>query len=85
MLAEEAQGRGLVTRSVRAVTDLLLRERGVQRVEIRAEPGNSRSRAVAERCGYAYEGTLRQVAWMQDRFIDLCVYAALRDEWLART
>lgn len=85
MLAEDAQGRGIVSRCVRATTDRLIRDLGMQRVEIRAEPENRRSRAVAERCGFTVEGTLRQVAWLHDHFVDMCVYAVLRDEWLART
>lgn len=84
-VARTFEGRGVVTRSVRAITDHLIRQREMQRVELRAQPDNSRSRAVAERCGFRLEGTLRQSAWLHDRFVDYCVYAVLRDEWLART
>ncbi len=84
-LGSEFEGRGLVSRSVRAITDHLVRERGVERVEIRAEPENGRSRAVAERCGFLHEGTLRRAAWEHDRLVDSCVYAVIREEWLART
>lgn len=35
--------------------------------------------------GGGLEGTLRQSAWLHDRFFDYCVYAILHDEWLART
>lgn len=84
-VARTSEGRGVVTRSVQAVTDHYLRQREMQRVELRAQPGNSRSRAVAERCGFKLEGTLRQSAWLHDRFVDHCVYAILREEWLARS
>lgn len=84
-VARTAEGRGIVTRGVRAVTDHLVRQRELQRVEVRAQPGNDRSRAVAERCGFKLEGTLRQSAWLHDRFVDYCVYAVLREEWLAHS
>jgi ribosomal-protein-serine acetyltransferase len=53
----------------------------VNRVEIRAEPSNTRSRAVAERLGFTMEGILRQVVNMGDRFADRAVYSLLREEW----
>lgn len=84
-IAGGSEGRGSVTRSVLAVTDHFIRQREMQRVELRTQPDNGRSRAVAERCGFRLEGTLRQSAWLHDRFFDYCVYAVLRDEWLART
>jgi ribosomal-protein-serine acetyltransferase len=80
-LAERYQGRGIVTRCVRAVTDCLFREFELNRVEIRAIPENKRSRAVAERCGYTFEGVLREVAVFYDGFTDLAVYSMLRREW----
>ena len=52
------EGRGLVTRSVGAVVDHLAREAGVHRFEIRTAASNVRSRAVAERCGFALAGVL---------------------------
>lgn len=84
-VARGSEGSGIVTRSVLAITDHFIRQREMQRVELRAQPGNSRSRAVAERCGFLLEGTLRQCAWLHDGFVDYCVYGVLRDEWLART
>lgn len=84
-VARGAEGRGIVTRGVQAVTDHFIRQREMQRVELRTQPNNNRSRAVAERCGFRLEGTLRQSAWLHDRFFNFCVYAVLREEWLART
>jgi ribosomal-protein-serine acetyltransferase len=80
-VAERFQGRGIVTRSVRAMTDRLFRETELNRLEIRAVPENRRSRAVAERCGYTFEGVLREVTPFYDGFADLAVYSMLRREW----
>lgn len=84
-VGKDFEGRGIATRSVRAVTDLLFRQREIQRVELRAQPTNRRSRAVAERCGFKLEGTLRQSAWVHDRLVDFCMFSILREEWLAQT
>jgi len=55
---EGFEGRGLVTRGVRAVVRHLAEERGIRRFEIRTAVHNERSRAVAERTGFALEGVL---------------------------
>ena len=76
-LAADAQGRGLVTAAVRALCDLAFREWGLHRVELRAQPANLRSRAVAERCGFTEEGIAREAERIGDEFLDLVVYSLL--------
>lgn len=75
------EGRGLVTRGARALTDLAFREWGVHRVVIRAGVENQRSRAVPERLGYTLEGVARGGEKGVDGFYDVAVYAVLEDEW----
>lgn len=82
-IAEGAQGRGIVTRAVNGLTDRVFVELEMNRIEIRAAPENRRSRAVAERCGYTFEGVLREVAAFHDGFTDLAMYSRLRREWAA--
>ena len=59
-LAEEHQGRGLMTRAVRALVDHAFGELELHRVEIQAAEGNHRSRAIPERLGIREEGLLRE-------------------------
>lgn len=80
-LAEDAQGRGLMTSACRAVIDHLFRERGLHRVEIQCAPENRRSCAVPERLGFTREGVLRQSGWLYGRPIDHVVYGMLAPEW----
>lgn len=75
------EGRGLMTAAVRAMTRYAIADLKLNRVEIRAGVGNSRSRAIPERLGFTYEGTLRQVEWLYDHFIDLTVYSMLAPQW----
>jgi ribosomal-protein-serine acetyltransferase len=57
-----AQGKGIVTRTVRAIERLCFEDLGLRRVQIRADTQNLRSRAVPERLGYTLEGVLRGAA-----------------------
>jgi ribosomal-protein-serine acetyltransferase len=52
-------GRGLVTETVHALTRFAFAALGARRVELRCNPDNTRSVAVIERLGFAYEGRLR--------------------------
>lgn len=57
-LGVEATGRGLATEAVLALARLALGPGGVARVEIRCDPRNVRSIAVARRAGFRYLTTL---------------------------
>jgi ribosomal-protein-serine acetyltransferase len=80
-LAAAHEGRGLVTRAATAMVRRAFGEIGLNRVEIRAAVGNDRSRAVARRLGFREEGTLRDISWLYDRFLDEVVYSMLAREW----
>ncbi len=82
-LAEQYQGRGVITAAVRAYTDHALRAWGLQRVEIEAAVDNPRSRAVAERLGFQSEGVRRQAHRIGDRHYDMVVYSMLAPDWRA--
>jgi ribosomal-protein-serine acetyltransferase len=81
-LAADAQGRGLVTRAVRALVAKAFADLGYQRIDIRADVANARSRAVPERLGFTLEGVLRREFFDGRRYVDQAVYGLLRDEWL---
>ncbi|MFB7654653.1 MULTISPECIES: GNAT family N-acetyltransferase [unclassified Streptomyces] len=57
--AKEFRGRGYITEAALAVARWSFTERAIDRLEWRAEVGNTASRAVADRAGFTMEGTLR--------------------------
>lgn len=75
------EGRGLVTRAVRALLDIGFREIGLHRIEIKAGTENTRSRAIPERLGFVQEGIERGGGRGSEGFHDLVVYSMLEDEW----
>lgn len=77
----EHEGRGLVSRAVRAMIDIGFRDLGLHRIVIRAGEENHRSRAIPERLGFTREGVARGEGRGSGGFYDLVVYSVLEDEW----
>lgn len=61
-LRSSAQGQGYMSEAVQALSRMAFEQLQARRVEIRMDPNNLRSRAVAERCGFEFEGQLRRDA-----------------------
>jgi ribosomal-protein-serine acetyltransferase len=79
-LAEEHQGRGLMTETVSALVDHAFGAWNLNRIEIHVATGNLRSRAIPERLGFQHEGVLREYERVGDRYIDIVVYSLLARE-----
>lgn len=72
------RGKGYVTELVKGLTSFAFRELAANRVEIRCDPKNSRSKAVAERSGFELEGILRNdVIEGNGELRDTCIFAVI--------
>jgi len=75
------QGRGYTTEAVKALTALAFQTMGANRVEIRCDSRNQRSRRVAELAGYRLEAQLRADDRANDGSLrDTVVYVLLPGE-----
>jgi ribosomal-protein-serine acetyltransferase len=83
-LDRAAQGTGTMTEAVGAMVDHAFAAWGLNRVEIRLDVENVRSRALVERLGFTREGVLRQALWVAGEFRDDAVYAMLAADWRRR-
>ena len=80
-LSRDYNGRGIMTRAVRAMEKLAFDVLEMHRVEIRADVRNKKSCAVPERAGYVKEGVLRGAYILRDASTDVAVYSKLKSEW----
>jgi ribosomal-protein-serine acetyltransferase len=83
-LARKHQGKGIMVDSVRALVAHGFDGLGLNRQSISAAVRNLRSRAVAERLGFRFEGISREAEWVYDHFKDLARYAMTRGEWVEK-
>ena len=80
-LAEWANGRGLMTRAIRPILRYVFVDLKLNRIGLEAEPGNLKSKGVAERLGFTFEG-IRRDGWRDENgFVDIAVYSMLAKEW----
>ncbi|MBM7648529.1 ribosomal-protein-serine acetyltransferase [Bacillus ectoiniformans] len=80
-LGEGFQGKGIMTKAVKALVDYAFEEMGLNRVEIRAAVENVKSRSIPERLNFKEEGILRQSERLYGRYVDHVVYSMLAEEW----
>jgi len=77
-LAEDRQGRGIMTAAVGALIRHAFDVWHLHRVEIRVAVGNERSAAIPRRLGFVEEGILREAELHADGYKDIIVYSLLR-------
>jgi ribosomal-protein-serine acetyltransferase len=78
-------GKGYARESVLGITDFAFSILGAKRMEIRCDPRNDRSAAVAQKAGYSFEGTIRHdMRERDDTLSSAYVFSMIRPEWEAR-
>jgi ribosomal-protein-serine acetyltransferase len=73
--------RGIMTACCRRLLAHGFVDLELNRITIATAIDNERSRALAERLGFRFEGVAREAEWLNDRFVHLARYAMLRHEW----
>ena len=80
-LARRRWTRGYMTEALAEVLRFSFEELGVHRVEAQHEVENAASGAVMRKCGMRKEGTLRGRLYNKGRYVDVDLYAMLREDY----
>ncbi|SER73640.1 GNAT family N-acetyltransferase [Pedobacter rhizosphaerae] len=80
-LAKTAVGKGIMLNSCKKILDHGFGVMGLNRIEIKAATENRRSQAIPEKLNFVKEGILRQAELVNNKFLDLVLYAMLREDW----
>ena len=76
------QRKGYATEATKAIIDYGFEQIHLHKVQICVRPSNTPSKQVIEKCGFTYEGTLRDYFYMNDSYEGRMYYSILRDEYL---
>lgn len=74
------QGRGYATEACKAVIDYGFDKIGFNKVQICVRPANTASNKVIDKCGFTYEGTLRDYFLIDGKYEGRKYYSILRNE-----
>jgi ribosomal-protein-alanine N-acetyltransferase len=83
-LTQASTGKGFATEAAQATVSYAFEHLKVIRVELQCRAENVASQQVAARCGFTYEGRLRQRHRRKDQtVVDVLWYGLLLEEWQA--
>jgi ribosomal-protein-alanine N-acetyltransferase len=78
------QRKGLATEATLAVIQYGFDKINLHKVQICHKSTNIPSRKVIEKCGFVYEGTLRDFFYVDGQYVDRLYYSILKDEFMPR-
>ena len=81
-LARDCWNQGYMTEALRAVLRYSFEEMAINRIEAQHEVGNPASGAVMRKCGMRHEGTLRSRLYNKGRYVDVELFAILRQDYM---
>ena len=84
-LARNFWNQGLMTEALRALIDMAFTTLNIHRIEAQHETVNPASGRVMAKCGMRHEGTLRGRVYNKGRYVDVDLYAILREDWEKHT
>lgn len=79
-IAPQVAGRGVTPLAVALVTDYLMNQTGLHRVEIDVRPENKASLRVIEKLGFRFEGTKERYIHINGDWRDHYIFALTREE-----
>jgi ribosomal-protein-serine acetyltransferase len=82
-ISENMQGRGIITKSCEKLIEYAFKHLDLNRIVIKMDAQNTKSKAIPIRMGFTYEGKLRQDRFINDHFRDTDLYSLLKKEWIA--
>ena len=78
------QRKGFATEATKAIIKYGFDKMNLHKVQICHKSINMPSRKVIEKCGFVYEGTLRDFFYENGEYIDRLYYSILKDEFISK-
>lgn len=79
-LGENIQGKGIVTKCCLELINFCFDELNLNRIEIKCGSENLKSKTIPQRLNFKKEGILRQAEYLHGKFIDLDLYAFIKED-----
>jgi len=80
-ISKDAQGQGIMTKSVKKLIELSFEKLRLHRLEVRCAVHNNKSQKISERLGFQKEGVLKEAISHYGHYFDAYIYALLWDNF----
>ena len=77
---EKNRGKGFMKESLKVFSSFLFSNRKINRLQLAIPDYHRASIAVAQKCGYIFEGIAREAIFSNVKYLDVCIYSLLRKE-----
>jgi len=78
------QRKGLATEATKAIIQYGFDKMNLNKIQICHKSINIPSRKVIEKCGFVYEGALRDFFYMDGQYVDRLYYSILKEEFMSK-
>lgn len=80
-LAKDYWNKGVMTKALKEVLKYGFETLSINRIEAYAMPGNIASIKVLQKCGFQYEGNLRQHRYHNGKYVDIGSFSILHEDY----
>ena len=81
-LGKQFHRKGYASEAVKHLLDFCFNEVNFHKVQVCHKENNLASQGVIRKCGFTYEGTLRDFFYMNGKYVGRLYYSMLKDEYL---
>ncbi|MFA6119506.1 MAG: GNAT family protein [Parachlamydiales bacterium] len=74
------RGKGYMKEALKLFSNYLFSSKKINRIQLTIPNYHRASIAVAQKCGYVFEGIAREAIFSNGEYLDVCVYSLLRRE-----
>ncbi len=80
IFSPQDRGKGLMGEALLLFSRYLFSTKKINRLQLHIPNYNRAAMAVAQKCGFSFEGILREALFSKGKYVDLCIYAMLRND-----
>lgn len=80
-IGSKFQRNGYCSEAVKAIIDFGFSNVNFHKIQVCHKENNMASKGVIQKCGFTYEGTLRDYFYMDGKYVSRLYYSMLKSEW----